>query len=97
MSAEFSVPCKKGKRVRVGYKPKERLWTPALVDLVWKTWGRELKLFGYNEGEILDGGKPSHDNGNALIPVGDMSGANVRYSREEDKLYVDDIEVVRGR
>ena len=77
---------------RVGaHEDYRKYYTDALIDLVNKTWGRELRLLGYR----FDG---TEDTSEGLYRVVEPDRkSRIRYFWDDDRLTIDDNEVVRDQ
>ncbi len=83
-------PYTKREKQRVGHETDYRTYyTDELIEIVYKTWGRELDLFGYD----FDGVKPGSNSYYQAVNV--ESKNRVKYFWESDKLIVCDKTVER--
>jgi hypothetical protein len=89
LASKSNLPYNPSMKQRVGHKTDYReYYTESLIDLVYETWGRELRLFGYD----FDGIKTSS---NALYRwVSESEKENIHYLWDEDKLSIDNMVVV---
>jgi hypothetical protein len=68
-------------RQRVGNRNDYRqYYTDSLIELVYETWGRELKLFGY------DFENPESSSGLLSREIDSRTKGSIRYSWSDDKL-----------
>jgi hypothetical protein len=74
---------------RIGHKTDYReYYTESLIDLVYATWGRELRLFGYDFDGIMT-------SSNVLYKgVSENEKENIQYFWNEDKLSINNMVVV---
>lgn len=83
-SAELGLNYKRKQRQRVGGMDDYRsYYTDSLIELVSQTWGRELKLFGYDFGDM--------HSCSAFIKkrIDSITKLRVKYFWSDDKLLVD--------
>jgi hypothetical protein len=90
LAAMAKVTHKPRPKQRVGNRRDYRkYYTDALVELVYETWGRELKLFGY------DFEHPESSSGLLSREIDTQTKESIRYSWSDDQLSVNG-ELVRS-
>jgi len=84
LAAHYGIKYAPGKRMRDGKNGRgwKSYYTPALIELVWDVWGREIALYGYTFG--------GYDKRIAIIPRGRIPEAKNRakYNWKADTLTV---------
>jgi hypothetical protein len=84
LANKYNFPFARRERQRVGHGVDYRTYyTDELIDLVYKTWGRELDLFGYK----FDEPKPGSNSYHQAIDTENKN--RIRYFLESDELKVD--------
>jgi len=90
LAAQFGKQFIRRDRQRVGVHDDYRnYYTDSLIELVHKTWSRELSLLGYQ----FDG--PNEPSTGLYLSVKPEVKKSIRYLLDEDRLIVDGNEVVR--
>ena len=85
MSQDCGMEYQKAERNRLGVRAEyQKYYTPELIQLVEKTWARELLLFGYSFESIQSNLKDS------VLPkiITSEMKSNVKYELKNDRLII---------
>ncbi len=84
LTRKYNLPYVKSQRQRVGHETDYRTYyTDELTDLVYKTWGRELNIFGY----AFDGPKPKSSR--LYLAIDEKTKNLIQYVLDRDELKLD--------